>query len=1462
MKWEFVGDGTRDAPFSHRAPEYLAFWQAQRDNSQRPQPLSINDVYLPREQLAAPMLSDGVPNVFLYRSLSAMGVDGMRLGLFLYGAPFRECVLDERCFATALANIDMPRAGDPHSMSWCPVTPDPLGNCEGAASASGSRLYCALVLRLKFLGEQLKKSQEVLRDAASLRSASELRRFAYLVEATQLWIDAHWMLVCAIRQLGAVPNDDNGPEWRLLLERYSPDVNMMFHRGELPQLYSRIVRVPFFSSAIDKVLEHDALLRSLRKVLPVRCQSRDSQKKDAGESAHSRSFFCFMKSVLAAILLGVYENTIELPGWRMRVAIYELFFFSLDVRLHQFRVPRADGLLGGSRDALRADYALDKEMLRLGNDVRIILGDYTAHVRANYVRARAEMRANEAAAVITEQAAAEAANAAPVVASSDGAPPAKRARSKSVGATTAAGGGRRRGRGAAAKQEKDVSATFLTATSSSAAAAALLARDDRASEIRAGFALANAISRLQMEQDRGLHHYQQCEAAGVLPRDVNGTPAPAPVPPDTEISDVYALRHILPCDTRMPETLLGDEIVFEFIHARSESITRARQAAQEGLPPPSPHYVHQAVIVAALRAFLCNALRRHCCELRRELCARTQWAEWESLISGMLNYMRRSLSLKCDEQGDAGRPGVFLSNYQSFNFIANGGKTVPINNLYRNHPLPFSEIVELEIEKFLVNRGGLDRPADLVAPAEYEILLTESIRRLDYQRSYPTPNVAVMAERARAAATEMREDAAASTTETSLALGVGGGGASQQRPPAQPYVEWINREPPPPFSILPTTHVPPDNATLEDIRRDYVARNLVPLCAFRATPQTVRLYNAVHHQYSTRQASAKLVGLFVQQLAAISMFQLQIVRAFVRAVNKHCRVYTFPLPAFLERPVNMLLARAHRLSTPAALPPHACRSAVCTHCYRAAVFVETARKKNMSTAIGTDRTKVVSMTVNQRAIDNVLLRGSLLAVDQLQPAKSLYAALNRRAFRARTVLNDVFIDDPLERVLPPVSAVPTDEEAIDALSKILDDQLQLADDVEPSDRRRELPEYVCRRRGEPAPVLRAIGAGAENPVRAMLEFDSATWLEYSRRTPTYKLLLGHNIATEHRDARFDVVHVTDNPLNFKSEAKKETKARESAAAAAAAGGADAAAAAAALVIDPRKRALKERSGQKSRRGNVLSFLTFKECSQSDVYQYDRRHGLVVGKARVTPPVCIDFYMCCCVCGVSVLRSDCTWRGALLTCKNCTNVQPVSSSTSSGLLDEQRSSSLSSTTTLGSDEAGQRVPDDDPVRALMRRCAAASSATLLDEQVPEGAQCVVPRCWVVKTPKERMCGKEVLLDTRVGAVRFGYVYVCARHAADRSWIFAPSTPGVLTMSMLLNLCLQQRARITPADQAIDHLPLYMDQMALSQRAGRAVTDAEALKRRQEKNEKRRAEVERELAARGGAGAGELMTGTMN
>jgi translation initiation factor 2 beta subunit (eIF-2beta)/eIF-5 len=719
-------------------------------------------------------------------------------------------------------------------------------------------------------------------------------------------------------------------------------------------------------------------------------------------------------------------------------------------------------------------------------------------------------------------------------------------------------------------------------------------------------------------------------------------------------------------------------------------------------------------------------------------------------------------------------------------------------------------------------------------PAEFAIVLAECLRRLDYPRAYRDPII-------RNAANNNNNNTGASASTTDDASSTMPVPPSAPPPPA-PYYEYIDREARPPFTILPTKQDPHDDVTREDIRRVYVERALVPLRAFRAEGRTIDEYNRVHMAYLARN-STKVVTEFVRRLGAQSMFQLQIIYAFAQCVNNHCRVYTFPLPTYLERPINALLCREHRIADVRALPPHASRTAVCTHCHRAAVFVETARKRNMASAIGTDRTKLVTTTVNERAILNVMERGALLAPDQCNRAPSLYKALARRAFRARSVLDDVFNDDPVQRRLPSIAALPTEDEERAATAELLEQCMAAAAAAPPAVDARTLPgrfpeyEYEC---GAPRPPMYSIGQDRrENAVLAMIDYERELWREYSRRTPVHKLLLGHNIASAHRDLTYDVVRYTDNPTNFKSEVKKQSRAKE-------------VEAQKDLISDPVKRAARERSLQKSRRANVLTYLLYKQCSESAMYEFDRRHGLVSSKVRNKPLAYIDFYMCCCVCGVSGLRSEYTWRGAMLVCKNCVTVQPSSSTSAVDQALTAAAEGMAGTNdgaNIGKKIGGGGGPVKETMHNLLEQYAAASASVLFDSAVPDGAQCIIKGCLTVKSPLKQVYGKEVFDDTRVGAERFRYVYVCAKHAADRSWIFAPSTPAVMPLSMLLTLCFENRGRITERDQEMNHLPRYMEQLSQSLKVGRGIVDAEAARRRAERETKRREEVAATLAARG-------------
>jgi hypothetical protein len=584
---------------------------------------------------------------------------------------------------------------------------------------------------------------------------------------------------------------------------------------------------------------------------------------------------------------------------------------------------------------------------------------------------------------------------------------------QSAAASSAAANKRARSGSTSASRKRREAATQANVVATSVHATSATAGTDAGSvktrETRAGFALGYAIARLNVEQARGLHYWQQCKAAGRFA----GSEEPAvPLPADTPVEDAYAFRNVRPVDQRLPERLDNDTLIFAFVTARAESVSRARVSAAK--ERQSARYPFQATINGALRAYLCSALHRFPA-LRRELCARINWNEWEATVAQTQDYLRCSLSAQCEALG--ARPGVFLSHYASYAYM-NTSRQLPINNMYKLTPQPFSEVVEVAIDKLLVNKGAIDLPADLVEPVESGIILLESLYRLDYPRS----NLGMpQQQQQQASETNTASGGAddASTTATESTANNATTTAQPRMPPApSPYVLTQHKPPLPPFTIEPTRDVPADNATLADVQRDFRDRARVPLRAFRATGRTIDDYNAAMLAYNTR-GSIKVVDEYVEALAAQSMYQLQIMHTFVRCVNTYMKVYTMVLPEYLEEPLNDLLCREFQLPDPDMLPPHALRQYVCLRCRRAAMFTESARERNMAGAIGAKRVKVVETTNNMRAIDRVLRRGHLLAPDQLAPAnKSLYAALYRRAFQAPSIYEDSYCNDPLTPVPP------------------------------------------------------------------------------------------------------------------------------------------------------------------------------------------------------------------------------------------------------------------------------------------------------------------------------------------------------------------------------------------------------------------------------------------------------------
>lgn len=279
MSWEPVGDGRKHAPWDHTAQAYRAYWQTVVDCSRRRLAADAAEPpFTPLPPPPPPRAFAAAPNCHLFalHLKPASSASDQALFCFLFAPSLARVAHDERLFRVARERISCPPSGNSDPRRWCPVEP----------ARTGSRLYAALVLRLAFLASSLERSEELLRDydAAGTRTPSrEARRLVTRAHRALVeWRDAHMMLVVALDQLGHVPRDDAGELWRVLLERYAPDINMFFHAGELPALYPQLVATPFFSATLGaRSGAADPIVNKFRKALvsvvlrathrPLRC---------------------------------------------------------------------------------------------------------------------------------------------------------------------------------------------------------------------------------------------------------------------------------------------------------------------------------------------------------------------------------------------------------------------------------------------------------------------------------------------------------------------------------------------------------------------------------------------------------------------------------------------------------------------------------------------------------------------------------------------------------------------------------------------------------------------------------------------------------------------------------------------------------------------------------------------------------------------------------------------------------------------------------------------------------------------------------------------------------------------------------------------------------------------------------------------------------------------------------------
>jgi len=132
--------------------------------------------------------------------------------------------------------------------------------------------------------------------------------------------------------------------------------------------------------------------------------------------------------------------------------------------------------------------------------------------------------------------------------------------------------------------------------------------------------------------------------------------------------------------------------------------------------------------------------------------------------------------------------------------------------------------------------------------------------------------------------------------------------------------------------LLPTLKTPPNDATDEEVARDFYRRGRVPLALFHATPSVIITYRAVYRNYQ-ESASPAEPRAFVRYLVNnTSMYQLQLVHAFARAQIDARRIRTFALPTHLAEAQASVVRARLGLRANQAIPLGALESFVCMQC--------------------------------------------------------------------------------------------------------------------------------------------------------------------------------------------------------------------------------------------------------------------------------------------------------------------------------------------------------------------------------------------------------------------------------------------------------------------------------------------------------------------------------------------------
>lgn len=1443
-------------------------------------------------------------NCTLFKSGGGESPQNFHIALFIYGAPLEKITKIDKLYTPAIAgSIGWPSFGS--NDSWYPYEFSEIiktfngdsSNNNNLAMCSANypdlhnyRIYQTMVLRIIFLLRMI-KSMNAIQTAASDSKPETIER-SKMARRNELllykWFDAHILMAINIQEIGYPPPDDS-EEMAVILERYSPNVDTMLTEHELPDLSREIQRFsPFAPQSLQR--KEDPILTMLHKCLPTRCEKREAAIKAADIAAWNSSVFGFVKLTMAAMYLAIYPNSKYHGGWRLRYAVYRLFFFTMDERLKHLCIApmRPDGSLaprGGTAQHMAEEYDLNEIYDSMNLDgvqkdangsttskkakraqekakkiaTTISFRHYPKMVAEMYIseqtneekRRRGRKNAAAATAITTAdqsntqpapQAAALQENSIPQISKDDSELGGVEAIAKEIVPPQATRGRRRSSsappttkvrKSVPKLRDKAMRPIVGTKAKPNLIRQGLYVQAqheyDTNREFADGLYVSNAIARLTVERNRGSLYYTQRRDAYTAAAGENALDSFPPPDIRDEVKYKDTAKRVLPEDRWLPdeEELQRDCIIY---HCLSIVICRKK----EGAKTPDKEFYYQDAYNLALRLYLIHALELWNEPVLRSLYARTDWAQWQVGVSIVADTFRRNLDTLYLKPC---KLGAFLTTYsvhKGMNIVdSDSSRASLMSNLFTIEKKPYLETVLRLMTQKMNNNGFADAPVDHVLTQETPVLIQHLLEYYQYPKQQPPIEFDKVRRNAPAAA--------ATSTSTTNTQSTGFQQLHERVLPAQLS-----------FLIEPTIRMPEVNATREEINRDFVSLARFPLKLFHASDEAIKEFVQYRHMYHM-SPSDPIVSEYVEWLAQHSVYQFNLMYTFLRCVAVYMSIYTVPLPTHIVQHQLRSIRQQHFIPPNEPVPRWSLRVLVCRGCQHCAAVMPSAKKPQRYTDVGYGNDHVRFCTSTETTNDELVFeavkrRGfKPMELCDMLPAKSM-TQVNQHRARTHAHVYDKYcresqevpaevLENPEKFGFLPARPKPADiDQRASTIFANMFSSENIAKFSEPTNILTEIrPQYT-----QPLPPMQLVASGQGK--LGEMDFDARLMQEVNRRMAFYSiqekpesfLLWGH--ALENRDRSFGLVRVTCATPANKSEGKKAKQ------------------------LDQSRRTLEGSSKSKDtqdrgvvtyvakRRRDAQSSARVAECSRRQMQEVS-----LLGRALYIQTIFAvsrsqqsqqenDFLFACCDCTGKTKASEAEPIGDRLVCKPCFTLSCMRSGIVAKRTVRGESTKSISTARIEalSNETNQLMRS-----AYNQKLLSPSYTSLHSDVIPIGTCCAMDRCRHAKTEERDMIGLLVISDIDVGSETFKYIYFCLEHGQRFSVLF--KSPFVMPLSSIKVFMLQGIRKFDIGLTSGNFLDQYLRHAAQSAHIGATAERREkALKQYKRQTSLKQKRKEKELA----------------